>query len=135
MLPASTPRTGGDRAAALELLGPRVGRLTLVAVRDRTVSVAADERAASLRAELEGQGDLATSRLAGHGHAESNRAPELLLAAGNPAEVLGRLAAEGGYDLLVVGNRGAGLSKALLGSVATSLAAGAKVPLLVGGSD
>jgi nucleotide-binding universal stress UspA family protein len=42
---------------------------------------------------------------------------ELLMAAGNPTEVLGQLAAEGGYDLLVVGSRGAGLSKAVLGSV------------------
>jgi nucleotide-binding universal stress UspA family protein len=56
-----------------------------------------------------------------------------VVAAGRPAEVLSRLAAEGGDDLLVVGSRGAGLSKVLLGSTATSLAAHAKVPVLVAG--
>jgi nucleotide-binding universal stress UspA family protein len=46
---------------------------------------------------------------------------------------LPRLAAEGGYDLLVVGSRGTGLSKVLLGNTATTLAAQAKVPVLLAG--
>ena len=46
---------------------------------------------------------------------------------------LTRLASEGGYDLLVVGSRGPGPSKVLVGSTATSLAAHAKVPVLVAG--
>jgi nucleotide-binding universal stress UspA family protein len=46
---------------------------------------------------------------------------------------LPRLAAEGGYDLLVVGGRGSGLSKVVLGSTATALAAQAKVPVLLAG--
>jgi nucleotide-binding universal stress UspA family protein len=41
------------------------------------------------------------------------------------------MAAEDGYGLLVIGTRGAGLSSALLGSVATRLAARASVPVLV----
>ena len=44
-----------------------------------------------------------------------------------------RLAAEGAYDLVVVGGRGSGLSKVLLGSTATTLAAQAKVPVLLAG--
>ena len=55
----------------------------------------------------------------------------LVLLAGRPAEALQRLAIEGGYDLLVVGARGAGLSRVLLGSTATTLAAHAKVPVLL----
>jgi hypothetical protein len=39
-------------AAALDLLGPGVGRLTLIAVHDRTTSVATQDRPPSLRAEL-----------------------------------------------------------------------------------
>lgn len=42
-------------------------------------------------------------------------------------------AAEGAYDLVVVGGRGSGLSKVLLGSTATTLAAQAKVPVLLAG--
>jgi nucleotide-binding universal stress UspA family protein len=53
--------------------------------------------------------------------------------AGRPAEALQRLAVESGHDLLVVGTRGAGLSKLLLGSTATALAAHAKVPVLLAG--
>ena len=56
-------------------------------------------------------------------------------AAGRPAEELQRLAVERGYDLLVVGTRGTGLSKVLLGSTATELAAHAKVPVLLAGGD
>jgi nucleotide-binding universal stress UspA family protein len=53
--------------------------------------------------------------------------------AGRPATTLDTVAAEDGYDLLVVGARGAGMSSVLLGSVATSLAARASVPVLVVG--
>ena len=52
---------------------------------------------------------------------------------GHPAESLTRRAGEGGYDLIVVGTRGTGLSNTLLGSVASELARGSKVPVLVVG--
>jgi nucleotide-binding universal stress UspA family protein len=68
-----------------------------------------------------------------HGPDDGRRVPALVLVAGRPAQALARLAAEGGYDLLVVGSRGAGPSAVLLGSTATSLAAHAKVPVLVAG--
>jgi nucleotide-binding universal stress UspA family protein len=48
---------------------------------------------------------------------------------------LDRIAAEDGYGLLVVGARGAGTSRVLLGSVATRLAAWASVPVLVVGDQ
>ncbi len=59
----------------------------------------------------------------------------VVLCAGRPAGTLHRLAVEGGYGLLVVGTRGAGLSKALLGSVATTLAGGSKMPVLLAGGE
>lgn len=70
--------------------------------------------------------------LAGTGRAPP-ALPDLILLPGQPAEALQRLAAEGAYDLVVVGGRGSGLSKVLLGSTATTLAAQAKVPVLLAG--
>jgi nucleotide-binding universal stress UspA family protein len=122
-------------AAALELLGPRLGRLTLVTVLELDASVEHDRAQARARAELERQGRLVQLRLSTgqHGPDDGRRVPRLVLLTGHPAEALSRLAAEGGYDLLVVGSRGAGLSRVLLGSTATTLAAQAKVPVLVAG--
>jgi nucleotide-binding universal stress UspA family protein len=48
---------------------------------------------------------------------------------------LPRLAWAGGYDILAVGARGRGLSRAILGSVATRLTQGSPVPLLIVGSS
>jgi nucleotide-binding universal stress UspA family protein len=122
-------------AAVLELLGPRLGRLTLATVVDLDASVEHDRALARARAELERQARLVQLRLSTgeHGPDDGRRVPRLVLLAGHPAEALPRLAAEGGYDLLVVGSRAAGLSKVLLGSTATTLAAHAKVPVLVAG--
>jgi nucleotide-binding universal stress UspA family protein len=122
-------------AAVLELLGPRLGRLTLATVIDLDASVEHDRAMARARAELERRGRLVQLRLSTgqHGPDDGRRVPALVLVTGHPAQVLPRLAAEGGYDLLVVGSRGAGPSKVLLGSTATSLAAHAKVPVLVAG--
>ncbi|HEY6707677.1 MAG TPA: universal stress protein [Actinomycetota bacterium] len=122
-------------AAVLELLGPRLGRLTLATVVDLDASVEHDRARARARAELERQARLVQLRLSTgeHGPDDGRRVPRLVLLAGHPAEALARLAAEGGDDLLVVGSRAAGLSKVLLGSTATTLAAHAKVPVLVAG--
>jgi nucleotide-binding universal stress UspA family protein len=59
--------------------------------------------------------------------------PELVLRSGQPAATLDQIAAEGGYELLVVGARGVALSNVLLGSVATTLVARASGPVLVVG--
>src|SRR5512133_3687934 len=73
-------------------------------------SVEHDRAMARARAELERRGRLVQLRLSTHQHGPDNgrRVPALVLATGHPAQVLPRLAAEGGYDLLVVGSRGAG---------------------------
>jgi nucleotide-binding universal stress UspA family protein len=122
-------------ATVLDLLGPRLGRLTLATVTGLDASVEHDRALARARAELERQGRLVQLRLSTrqHGPDDGRRVPALVLVAGRPAEALQRLAVEGGYDLLVVGTRGAGLSKVLLGSTATTLAAHAMLPVLLAG--
>jgi len=56
---------------------------------------------------------------------------DLELLHGQPAAALSEYAAEGGYSLIAVGTRGAGITKAILGSAATQLAEHSKVPVLL----
>jgi nucleotide-binding universal stress UspA family protein len=114
--------------AALDLLGPRIGRLTLVAVTDVDATVAHQREEVRLRRELRRQAARAQARLTAAG---VQAAPEVLLLRGRPAQALLEQAAVGGYGLLAVGTRGAGLTPRLLGSVAQSLAAGTTVPVLL----
>jgi nucleotide-binding universal stress UspA family protein len=129
-----SPESAAATAAALDLLGGRVGRLTLVAVAEIDDSVAGRQEQARLRGELERQAEAVGVWLRERDRpvpAEPTVIPELVLRSGQPAATLDRIAAEDGYGLLVVGARGAGLSSVLLGSVATRLAARASVPVLV----
>ena len=131
-----SPESTAATTAALELLGGRVGRLTLVAVTDLDDSYAGREERMRLQGELERQaGTVQAWPWEGDGpdQAKQTVVPELRLTAGRPATTLDTVAAEDGYDLLVVGARGAGLSSLLLGSVASRLAARASVPVLVVG--
>jgi nucleotide-binding universal stress UspA family protein len=51
---------------------------------------------------------------------------------GHPAETIARLAAEGGYDLVILGSHGHGaVGNLVLGSVATKVLALCKTPVLV----
>jgi nucleotide-binding universal stress UspA family protein len=113
-----------------------VGRLTLVAVTDLDDSHAGREKRVRLQGELERQAEAVRAWLRerdGPLQAKQRVVPELRLMAGRPATTLDTIAAEDGYDLLVVGARGAGLSSVLLGNVASRLAARASVPVLVVG--
>jgi nucleotide-binding universal stress UspA family protein len=129
-----SPESAAATTAALELLGDRVGRLTLVAVTEIDDSTAGHQERARLREELERQAEAVRAW-----QAEQRRTvkavrpviPELQLRSGPPARTLDTIAAEDGYGLLVVGARGAGMSSVLLGSVATRLAARASVPVLI----
>jgi nucleotide-binding universal stress UspA family protein len=133
-----SPESAAATTAALELLGDRVGRLTLVAVTEVDDSVAGREERDRLRQELERQAEAVRAW-----QQEQRRTvkavrpviPELQLMSGPPARTLDTIAAEDGYGLLVVGARGAGMSSVLLGSVATKLAARASVPVLVIGDQ
>jgi nucleotide-binding universal stress UspA family protein len=133
-----SPESAAATTAALELLGDRVGRLTLVAVTEVDDSVAGREERARLQGELERQAEAVRGWLRerdGPVEAKQTVVPELQLMSGPPARTLDTIAAEDGYDLLVVGARGAGMSRVLLGSVATSLAARASVPVLIIGDQ
>jgi nucleotide-binding universal stress UspA family protein len=131
-----SPESAAATSSALELLGDRMGRLTLVAVTDLDDSYAGREERGRLQGVLERQAEAVRAWLRerdGPVQAKQTVVPELQLMAGRPATILDTVAAEDGYDLLVVGARGAGMSSVLLGSVAISLAARASVPVLVVG--
>lgn len=107
--------------AAIALLGPRLGRLALAAVVDYDIAVGSGptEENDRLRADV--------ARTANAIGLE----PEILLLSGRPAEALRKHAVEQGYALIVVGRRGHGASRVLLGSVASELARGGEVPVLI----
>jgi nucleotide-binding universal stress UspA family protein len=115
-----SPESQAAVEAAIALLGPRLGRLTLATVIPYDTGIAIQRTA---RSELERQG------------AAVQAGPELELLHGRPGAALLRHAAEGGYDLVVIGTRGGGASKALLGSTAVDVAESAKMPVLLMGAD
>jgi nucleotide-binding universal stress UspA family protein len=125
-----SPHAAAALDAAVDLLGPRLGRLTLVAVSTLDATAARREEEARLGDELRRQAGRIQARL---GAAGVDAAAELVLLRGQPAHTLTDYAAGHGYALLVVGTRGAGLTHRLLGSVAESLAAGTRVPVLLAG--
>jgi nucleotide-binding universal stress UspA family protein len=101
-----SPESAAATTAALELLGGRVGRLTLVAVADLDDSYAGREERARLQGELKRQAEAVRAWLQerdGPVPAKQMVVPELKLMAGRPASILDTIAGEDGYDLLVVG--------------------------------
>lgn len=115
-----SPESRAAVEAAIALLGPRLGRLTLATVIPYDTGVASQRTA---RAELERQG------------AAVEAGPELEILHGRAGPALLRYAAEGGFDLLVIGTRGAGAAKTFLGSTAVDVAESAKMPVLFMGAD
>ena len=114
--------------AALDLLGDRLGRVTLATVLPFGESTQRRLDSSAARARLEEVAATVVQRGVGG-------VPAIVLLSGYPPDELERVAIDEGYDLLVVGARGAGLSTALLGSTATTLAARGRVPVLVAGGD
>jgi nucleotide-binding universal stress UspA family protein len=125
--------SGESRAAlqrVVDLLGPRIGRLTLAAVLDFDTAEELDGSDAQ-RAAI-GQLDAAT-RAAERSWAHGTVARVLL--AGTPATALVEHAHQSGDDLIAIGCRGRGASKIAFGSVATRLARNTEIPvIIVGGS-
>ncbi|MEO1060125.1 MAG: universal stress protein [Actinomycetota bacterium] len=115
-----------SRAAALEaieLLGDRRRRVVVATVIDRESGLddhlgraAAEERLESFLGELEidGVGTIVVS--------------------GPPGPTLAALAEEDGFDVVVVGARGSGMSQRLLGSATAKLIGHSTRPVLVGGT-
>lgn len=115
-----------DRAVedAVRLFGPRGARFVLVAV------VGADEDWGE-RDQRRVATDLLASRaerLPGNGPA-----PVLEIVSGQPARGVLAVAAAEGADVVVLGRRGRGLSRRLLGSVAQSATEQCAVPVLLAG--
>lgn len=107
--------------SAIRMLGSRLGRVTLAAVVDYDIAAGsglAEER------------DRARTEIVRAARATGLQ-PETILLTGRPAEALRKHAVEEGYELIVVGRRGRGASRVLIGSVASELARGGEVPVLV----
>jgi nucleotide-binding universal stress UspA family protein len=122
-----SPESDAAMWAALELFAGRIGRIALAAVIDFDTfdsAVAWPEQDDAL-AELERRASEISNR--------GGPRPETVLLSGVPAEALQRFARERGFDVLVVGRRGRGASRAFLGSVATRLARESLVPVLLVG--
>ena len=105
---------------AVGILGPRIGRLTLVGVTEfdyGNPQVEADTK----RALETLQGMAASASVAHLG---------ITILSGKPSEALPEYALRDGYQLLVVGRRSRGASKAILGSTAAQLAS-APLPILI----
>ncbi len=103
---------------AVTLLGPRIGRLTLATV------VPFDDVPVHTRTAI--------AELDRHARICGVPAPGEEVLHGPPARALADFAVAGGYGLLVVGTRGGGLAKTVLGSTASALASGCPVPVLMG---
>jgi nucleotide-binding universal stress UspA family protein len=120
-----SPEASAALGTVAGLVGERLGRLTIAAVLDFDTA----------ESDMQwGERDRALAELARDAdelEATTGRRPETQLLAGRPAEVLGRFAADEGFELLAVGSRGRGLSKVMLGSVAAKLAGGSAVPVLI----
>lgn len=109
----ASPESRAAMRAAQTMLGSRLGRLTIVTV------VPIDAAPAIQRAALTSLAE------AGVDHSATTK-----LLQGRPAEALEAYANEAGYELVVVGMRGSGLSK-VLGSVARELSHSTGVPVLL----
>jgi nucleotide-binding universal stress UspA family protein len=119
-------------ALAIGLFGPRLRRVTLATVLD--VDTAAPHADSTLYPEPwpEEQAarhdlDTAVSSL----EADLGIKAGSVILAGAPADALERYAIDEGYEVLVIGCRGKGLSKLLLGSCASTLACKTKVPVML----
>jgi nucleotide-binding universal stress UspA family protein len=108
--------------AAIVLLADRIGRLTIAGVIDFDVAISSrpwdTER-------------LAVEELNGLAASVEVPRPTTVVLVGKPSTALTKYAKDEGYGLLVVGRRGHGASKALLGSTAMQLGHGTDVPVLV----
>lgn len=111
-----SPESVAALDAVVDLLGDHLGRVTLA-----TVVPFGDNPET---------GRLAADRLRRLGRRLPGLAAELEVLHGRPSAALRHFAAEHGDGLVVVGTRGAGVAKAVLGSAARDLARHCTVPVL-----
>jgi nucleotide-binding universal stress UspA family protein len=117
---------------AIGLFGPRVRRVTLATVLDiDTAAPHADSRLYPQPWPEERQARELLDAAAVTLRASSGHEAGQVVLAGDPADALENYAREEGYEVIVVGCRGHGLSKMLLGSCASRLAGKTAVPVLI----
>lgn len=115
---------------AVDILGFRLGELVLGAVVDYEAQIDPSGDLAppqSWDAEARDTLEMARSELGRWLGFE----PTTVLLAGRPADALRLHAEQSGLDLVVIGCRGRGLTKRLLGSCASDMAKGSRVPVLL----
>jgi nucleotide-binding universal stress UspA family protein len=118
-----SPHSEAALRQVAEMLGDRIGRLTLVTVLDFD--------AAGGGRYWETENEAARRTLAEATQRSAAPVTETVLLNGRPAEALTAFATENGYHLLVAGARGKDRSKALLGSVAARLSRVTTVPVML----
>jgi nucleotide-binding universal stress UspA family protein len=115
----------GALVSAIGLFGNRIGRLTIATVLDFALEqTTAGRHEQALAVEM-----LTTHALVAGELLE--REVETTMLHGRPADALVQHALNGNYDLIVVSPRGKGASRVLFGSVASQLAGGAGVPVVI----
>ena len=112
-----SPESRAAIEAVPTLLGDRLGRLTVATVVPY--------------GEMREQERLATKALRSVEGRTLGFECDLELLHGQPAAALTKYDTEGGYALIAVGTRGAGITKAILGSAATQLAENSRLPVLL----
>lgn len=117
-----SPESKAALHAAAGLFGALIGRLTLVSVEDF------DSAGSKTPLEIEERAVETLEHLASSVEAQQ---PSAVILAGRPADALMRYAVDQRYEVIVVGRRGRGVSKAMIGSTASRLTHGADVPVLV----
>jgi nucleotide-binding universal stress UspA family protein len=120
-----SPEALAAASVVAQLLGERIGRLTLATVVDYDTALGGDAAPAHREATAE------LERAVAAVGQSLPRPPETTVLTGKPVEALIARAAEGDIDVLAVGSRGRGASKLIMGSVATRLSRGAPTPVLV----
>jgi nucleotide-binding universal stress UspA family protein len=104
----------------VEILGSRIGRLTLAGVTEFDYG----------NPQVQADTERALETLRGMAASASVAHLGITILSGRPAEALPKHGLREGYQLLVVGRRGRGASKAFLGSTAAQLA-NAPIPVLI----
>lgn len=113
----------GALDSAVRVLGDRIGHLTLVTVLDHDAAESGDDAPRQRASAL-------LQRCAGRA---AQTVDDTRVVAGAPADAVLAAADDADADVIVVGRKGSGLSKPVLGSVAATLAASSPRPVLLGG--
>jgi nucleotide-binding universal stress UspA family protein len=117
-----SPESEAAVQTAGRLFGPVIGRLTLATVEDFD--------SAGSRTPLDAEEE-AVKRLERLASSVEAQHPRAVILTGRPADSLLRWAIDERYDVIVIGRRGRGAKKAVMGSTASRLANVADMPVLV----